>query len=212
MEGENHHTFTRLTAATIAEHLFQLKFSSKQLVRLSKKAEKEQSQQEKKIKACLEKGQPEMARIYAENAVRKKSEAVAYLRMSAKVDAVAGRVQTASAMKNLTKSMGSVVKSLEKATASMDLQKISAVMDQFERQTEELDIRTAVMEDAMGGATSTAAPVSQVDELIKQVAEENGLDVAARLASVPAASVGESVAAEASTTDPLSRRLAALRE
>ncbi len=37
------------------------------------------------MRQCLEKGQPEMARIYAENAVRKRSEAVNYLRMSAKV-------------------------------------------------------------------------------------------------------------------------------
>ena len=32
-----------------------------------------------------------MARVYAENAVRKQNEAVGYLRMSAKVDAVASR-------------------------------------------------------------------------------------------------------------------------
>jgi charged multivesicular body protein 1 len=55
-----------------------------------------------------------MARIYAENAVRKRSEAVSYLRMSAKVDAVASRVQSAVTMKGVAKSMGSAVKSLEK--------------------------------------------------------------------------------------------------
>ena len=73
-------------------------------------------------------------------------------------------------------------------------------------------------------------PKSQVDDLIKQVAEENGLEVAGQLASVgvPTASLGEATAASTVTfhfwgifpnymtwqvqDDPLSRRLAALRE
>lgn len=40
----------------------------------------------------------EVARIHAENAIRQKTQAVNYLRMSARVDAVAARVQTAVTM------------------------------------------------------------------------------------------------------------------
>ncbi len=109
--------------------------------------------------------------------------------------------------------MGSVVKSLDKAINSMELQKISEVMDKFESQFEDLDVRTSVMNDAMGSATTTTTPVDQVDDLIKQVAEENGLEISTQMASVPTATVGEPAAASASTTkdDALSRRLAALR-
>ncbi len=64
------------------------------------------------------------------------------------------------------------------------------------------------MEDAMGTATTTSTPVSQVDDLIKQVADEAGLEISAQLASVPAASVGE---ASAAAENPLEKRLAALR-
>merc|ERR1712062_862716 len=132
------------------DQLFQLKFCSKQLARLSKKAEKEQKQQEAQVKKALEKGNPDVARVYAENAVRKKNESLNYLRMSGKVDAVASRVQSAVTMKGVAKNMGSVVKSLDKAINSMELQKISAVMDKFEQQFEDLDVHTSVMEDAMG--------------------------------------------------------------
>ncbi len=65
-----------------------------------------------------------------------------------------------------------------------------------------------VMEDAMGTATTTSTPVSQVDDLIKQVADEAGLEISAQLASVPASSIGE---ASAATDNPLEKRLAALR-
>jgi len=195
------------------DSLFQLKFCSKQLARLSKKAEKEQKSQEAKVKKALEQGNVEGARIYAENAVRKKNESLNYLRMSGKVDAVASRVQSAVTMKGVAKNMGSVVKSLDKAINSMELQKISAVMDKFEQQFEDLDVHTSVMEQSMGSATTTNTPASQVDDLIKAMADEAGLDVSAQLASVPTATIGESTSQAATVADdPLGRRLAALRE
>ena len=195
------------------ETLFQLKFCSKQLEKLSKKAEKEQKKEEDKIKKALSSGDVARARIYAENAVRKKNESLNYLRMSSKVDATASRVQTAVTMKGVAKNMGSVVKALDKAINSMELEKISQVMDKFEKQFEDLDVQTSVMENSMGTATTTTTPAEQVDDLIRQVAEESGLEISSQLASVPSSTIGESVRASSSTVDdPLSRRLAALRE
>merc|ERR1712109_375993 len=191
--------------------LFQLKFCSKQLARMSKKAEKEQKQQEAQVKKALEKGNPDVARVYAENAIRKKNESLNYLRMSSKVDATASRVQSAVTMKGVAKNMGSVVKSLEKAVNSMELQKISEVMDKFESQFEDLDVHTSVMENAMGQATTTNTPASQVDDLIKQVAEESGLEISSQMVSAPSQTIGEPTATTATADDALGRRLAALR-
>merc|ERR1719373_1204919 len=190
------------------EVLFQLKFTSKQLEKMSKKAEKDRHKEEARLKKCLAEGDMERGRIYAENAIRKKNESLNFLRMSAKIDATASRVQTAVTMKGVSKNMGSVVKSLDKAINSMELQKISEVMDKFESQFEDLDVKTSVMEESMGVATTTTAPVEQVDDLIRQVADEAGLDVAAQLASVPTAEPS-SVAATATATgeqDALSKR------
>ena len=47
----------------------------------------------------MEKGNVEGARIYAENAIRKKNEGLNYLRLASRVDAVANRVQSAMTMK-----------------------------------------------------------------------------------------------------------------
>ena len=85
-----------------SDTLFQLKFCSKQLARMSKKAEKEQKQPEAQVKKALEKGNPDVARVYAENAIRKKNESLNYLRMSSKVDATASRVQSAVTMKGVS--------------------------------------------------------------------------------------------------------------
>ncbi|XP_076322431.1 charged multivesicular body protein 1a-like [Tachypleus tridentatus] len=191
--------------------MFQLKFSGKQLERLSRKAEKDERVQKSKVKKALQQGNVDGAKIYAENAIRKKHESVNYLRMASKIDAVSSKVQSAVVMKGVTKNMGSVVKALDKAINSMDLQKVSAVMDKFESQFEDLDVRTSVLEDAMGSATTTTTPQQQVDDLIQQVAEENGLEILDQLQgakSVPSSSVSERTSVQ---EDNLSRRLAALR-
>jgi len=192
--------------------LFQLRFSCKQLEKLSKRAEKDERIQRNKIKKAIQQGNMDGAKIYAENAIRKKNEALNYLRMSSKIDAVSSKVQSAITMKGVTKNMGSVVKALDKAINSMDLQKVSAVMEQFEQQFEDLDVRTSVVEDAMGSATTTTTPLAQVDSLIQQVAEENGLDIIDQLNQANSIPTG---AISTSTTlveeDALTRRLAALR-
>ena len=52
---------------------------------------------------------------------------------------------------------------------SMNLEKITATMDKFEKSFENLDLTTSVMEGSMGDAMATSAPSGQVDALIQQV-------------------------------------------
>ncbi|XP_062965319.1 charged multivesicular body protein 1a [Cynocephalus volans] len=191
--------------------LFQLKFTAKQLEKLAKKAEKDSKAEQAKVKKALQQKNVECARVYAENAIRKKNEGVNWLRMASRVDAVASKVQTAVTMKGVTKNMAQVTKALDKALSTMDLQKVSAVMDRFEQQVQNLDVHTSVMEDSMSSATTLTTPQEQVDSLIVQIAEENGLEVLDQLSQLPegASAVGES--SVRSQEDQLSRRLAALR-
>jgi len=192
-----------------------LKFSTKQLERLSKKCEKDQRTQQLKVKKAIQQKNVEGARIYAENAIRKKNEALNYLRLASRVDAVSSKIQSAMAMKQVTKNMGSVVKGLDKALESMDLQKISGIMEKFEKQFEDLDVHTQVMEGSMGDAVTLTTPQDQVDQLILQVAEENGLEVMDQLAEISPASgtLNPAVASRSrdAKEDELDRRLAALR-
>lgn len=46
--------------------------------------------------------------------------------------------------RQVSKTMGQVTKALDKALNSMDLQKVSAVMDKFESQVQNLDVHTSV--------------------------------------------------------------------
>ena len=73
---------------------------------------------------ALQQGNSEGARIYAANAIRKKNESLNLLRLSSRVDAVASRVETAVTMRQVTGNMTSVVKGMDKAMESMNLERV----------------------------------------------------------------------------------------
>merc|ERR1712146_558569 len=116
-------------------------------------------------------------------------------------------------MKQVSQQMGSVVKGMDKAMASMDLEKPAAVMDKFESQFEELDVRTGVMDNAMSSAFASSAPEDQIDNLLQQVADESNMDLAAAFAPAGRQAVPDQAQADPSQSeqDELSQRLAALR-
>lgn len=115
----------------------------------------------------------------------------------------------------MTKDMGTVVKGLDKAMASMDLQKVQEIMDKFETQAENMDVHTSVMDQGMGAATTLSTPADQVDSLIQQVADEHGLEMTNMLsdaAAAPTDSIGaQSTSISNQQEDALTRRLAQLR-
>uniref|UniRef100_A0A8D0AUF2 Charged multivesicular body protein 1B n=1 Tax=Sander lucioperca TaxID=283035 RepID=A0A8D0AUF2_SANLU len=64
------------------KQLFNLKFAAKELQRNSKKCDKEEKAEKTKVKKAIQKGNMEVARIHAENAIRQKNQSVNFLRMS----------------------------------------------------------------------------------------------------------------------------------
>merc|ERR1712223_1332729 len=114
--------FKKMSLASMEKHLFNLKFAAKDLERCSKKCDKEEKAEKLKLKKAIEKGNHEVARIHAENAIRQKNQSLNYLRMSARVDATSSRVQSALTTKKVTKSMEGVVKGMSAAMKSMNLE------------------------------------------------------------------------------------------
>ncbi|XP_027203229.1 charged multivesicular body protein 1 [Dermatophagoides pteronyssinus] len=198
---------------SMEKHLFNLKFAAKELERNSKKCLKDESVEKLKCKKAIQKGNMEGARIHAENAIRQKNQSLNYLRMSARIDAVASRVQTAVTTKRVTQSIAGVTKAMDSAMRSMNLEKISQIMDQFEKQFEDLDVQTTTMENSISSSTTITTPENQVDSLMHQVADEAGLELNMELPSANQSTVGsKSTAVASSDQDELSKRLAQLRQ
>jgi len=203
-----------MSLAQMEKNLFNLKFAAKELERNSKRAEKEEKQEKLKCKKAIQKGNLEVAKVHAENAIRQKNQSLNYLRMSARVDAVASRVQTALTTKRVSQSMAGVVKSMDSAMKSMNLEKISALMDKFEKQFEDLDVQSSYMENTMSSTTTVSVPQNDVDSLMQQVADEAGLELNMELPTGVMSTIGtaQASASTQSEQDELSKRLAQLRQ
>ncbi|CAK9250843.1 unnamed protein product [Sphagnum jensenii] len=161
----------------------------------------------------------EGAQIYAENSIRKKNEYLNYLRLASRIDAVYSKVKSAVAMQSVARNIGSVTKSLESAMASLDLEKISKIMDQFEKQFTDLDVesgRTGEQHVVGNDADNTARIGGRID---KASGEENNLEIMSKVNEAPGtaglATVGASGVATGSRSreedETLTRRLASLR-
>jgi len=69
----------------------------------------------------------EGAKIYAQNAIRNKTEALNYLQLSSRLDAVIGRLDQQSKMSQVNKSMAGIVRTLTQALKTTPLDKMVTV-------------------------------------------------------------------------------------
>jgi len=200
---------------SLEEEMINLKIVSKQMVRSSKKCEKNQKQALDKLKKAIEQGNHEGARIYGQDAIREKNQALNHIRMASRIDACASRIETAVRMGQVTGSMTGVVKAMDRGIQSMDVDQISHLMDKFEAQFEDLDVKTQYMEGTMNSTTAVSTPAEQVDELISQVADQHNLELGDAFREAgPLSTKAPKVAAKPQASQPvddLESRLANLR-
>ena len=83
-------------------------------------------------------------------------------------------------------------------------------MDRFEQQFENLDVQASVMSDSMQSTTTVTTPQEQVDFLMKEIADEAGIELNQNLPQTQQGSIGVSVASK--DQDELTERLAKLRQ
>lgn len=188
---------------------FQLKFTAKQLNRQAMRAEKEMKGEERKVKKAIQQGNNDIAKLYAQNAIRKRSERLNLLQLASRVDSVASRVQTAVTMRQVTGNMSGIVRGMDKALESMNPERISLVMDRFENQFEDLDATTSYYENATTNASALSTPQDEVDLLMQKVADEAGLELQQDLQAAAPTKIKQ--VSQEQVEDKLNERLKALR-
>ncbi|KAK6341738.1 Vacuolar-sorting protein SNF7 [Orbilia brochopaga] len=189
--------------------LFNLKFTGKQLTRQAAKAQQEASKDKAKVEKAMKQGNQDIAKVYAQNVIRKQNEHLNLLRLASRIDGVASRVQTAVTMRQVSSSMANVVKGMDSAMKSMNLERISMIMDRFESQFEDLDVATSHYENATTSANAVNTPQEDVDRLLGEVADKVGVELDQELnAATPAKGLQQPTEVE---EEGLGERLRALR-
>ena len=203
---------------SLEDTLIELKLSARQMTAAARRAEKDEKKARNQIKVAIQKSNHEGARIYAQNAIRHKSQALSYLQLSSRIDAVAARLDTAIRTNQISSAMQSIVGGMHHALKSMDVEKIASTMDSFEANFEDMDVRAAYMEGAMNSSTAQATPQDEVDSLMREVAESHNLELKFALddaGTAPPLQQREAESTAAATQEDsgdLAARLAALRK
>lgn len=159
------------------DDLINFRLTSKQMTRSAKKCDKNMASNKEKLKKAIEQGNMEGAKIYAQNVIREKNQSLNFLRLSSRIDAVASRLETAIRMQQVNQAMKDTVKGMSRAMQSMEVTQIAKTMEDFEKQFEDMDVRSNYMESTMDATTMMSTPPDQVDQLIQMVADEAGLKV-----------------------------------
>ena len=82
-------------------------------------------------------------------------------------------------------SLKQTVTLMSKVTANMPLTETSKLMDSLEKNFEDLEVKTKVMDDAMTNATTVQQPVDQVARLMQEMADEAGIEINLNVPTVP---------------------------
>eukprot|EP00249_Psilotum_nudum_P008286 c21167_g1_i1 orf=365-1003(-) len=112
----------------------------------------------------------------------------------------------AGAMEGASKAMGAMNKKMEPA-------KQARVMQEFQKQSAQMDMTTEMMSDSIDDALDNDEAEEETEELTNQVLDEIGIDLAAQLSSAPRGKLANRRAqgVGSSEVDALEQRLAALR-
>ena len=159
------------------DQIFELKYLCRQLNQHTKKCEQEEIVQKKKAKVALEKGNMDGARIHASNAIRKKNEALNYLKLASRLDAVIARLDQQSTLAQVDASAVGITKNINKLLGKVSAGKMASNMEEFNAALGELDTATASMEQSMHQEKGSLDDKEAATELLQQLADENNLQL-----------------------------------
>ena len=171
--------------------MFEFKMMAKQMEKESKKSESQSKALIGKVKKCIEKGDYEQAKLAAADAIRQKNMVKRYRVLSSKVDTVAQRLKTAYQNQKLSEQMQNLTQQLLGAGNMMDIVKMTETMSNFEKLFDDLDINSNMMDQVFDNVNAGTVNENEVNQLIGQIAQQNGMKLSDEFEGVQLGEVGE---------------------
>merc|ERR1712226_1285562 len=125
-------------------------------------------------------GQMDAVKIMAKDLVRSRRYVKKFMLMRANIQALKSQSAMAQAMKGVTKAMGNMNK-------QMKMPEIQKIMMEFEKQSEIMDMKGEMMEDAIDDVMGDEDEEEESDAIVAQVLDELGLQLNDKLGDVPVA-------------------------
>ncbi|XP_075146101.1 vacuolar protein sorting 2 [Haematobia irritans] len=161
-------------------------------------------QQEKKIIADIKKmakeGQMDAVKIMAKDLVRTRRYVKKFMLMKANIQAVSLKIQTLKSQNTMAEAMKGVTKAMQNMNRQMNLPQIQKILHDFEKQSEIMDMKEEMINDAMDDAMEDEGDEEETDAVVSQVLDELGLQLGEQLGDLPTASGSLSIAGGSKTT------------
>lgn len=147
--------------------------------------------QEKKIIADIKKmakqGQMDAVKIMAKDIVRTRRYIKKFMLMRANIQAVSLKIQTLKSQDAMAQAMKGVTKAMTTMNKQLKLPQIQKIMMEFEKQSEIMEMKEEMMNDAIDDAMGDEDDEDESDAIVSQVLDELGLQMTDQLSDLPAA-------------------------
>ncbi|XP_018579429.1 charged multivesicular body protein 2a [Anoplophora glabripennis] len=182
------------------EWLFGKKLSPEELLRKNQRAlnkamrdldreKQKMEQQEKKIindiKKLAKEGQMDAVKIMARDLVRTRRYVKKFMLMKANIQAVSLKIQTLRSQNAMAQAMKGVTKAMASMNRQLNLPQIQRILQEFEKQSEIMDMKEEVMNDAIDDAMEGDDDEEESDAVVNQVLDELGLQLTDTLSGLP---------------------------
>jgi len=148
-------------------------------------------QQEKKIIADIKKmakdNQMDAVKIMAMDLVRTRRYVKKFILMKANIQAVSLKIQTLKSQNAMAQAMKGVTKAMQSMNKQLKLPQIQQIMQEFEKQSEIMDMKEEMMSDAIDDAMGDEADEDESEAVVSQVLDELGLQLTDQLTGLPIA-------------------------
>ncbi|XP_064087932.1 charged multivesicular body protein 2a isoform X1 [Macrobrachium rosenbergii] len=162
-------------------------------------------QQEKKIIADIKKmakmGQMDAVKVMAKDLVRTRRYAKKFMMMRTQIQAVSLKITTLKSQNAMAQAMKGVTKAMMNMNKQLKLPQIQQIMQEFEKQTEIMDMKEEMMNDVIDDAMGDEDDEEESDAIVSQVLDELGLQMTEGLSDLP--STGGTLGATTASKAPV---------
>merc|ERR1711953_470829 len=147
------------------------------------------------IKKMAKKNEMGTVKIMAKDLVRTRNTCKKFMVMRANIQGVSLKMTTIKSQHAMSEAMRGVTKAMGRMNKQMNLPQIQKIMQEFEKQSEVMDMKEEMMNDVMDDAMGGSDDEEESENLVNKVLDELGLENMAEVGAIPSA-VGDPTPAQ----------------
>ena len=165
----------------LADIAMDLQMTAKQLEKQSVKLESQEKAERKKILDALNKNQMENAKVFAENVIRQRKEAINLRRFGVKMGALASKISSAARTQDMATQISQTVPLLQSCMKKMDALGVNGSIADFEKVFEDMDVKTEEMNGALDNVYSSSIDNGEVANLLQEIKDQQAMETGGQI-------------------------------